>query len=285
MTITTNNFKGCPTASFSDLLASKLSHTDVVSSDIQHAMKSLFGNETVSKVTSGLISSNNEDSTPFYSGVNDMPEELGLTKLDWTNLKVKNNDSAHLLLNVSFGKKEAKPRCLIDFISEEFVFNATKEIFGKGLTLDTLSGCTTNLGEHDVDNVSYEFSISKLGILNTEHLIEKFFRNKDIENNNLLFEKIYTGITLKPSKITAEIPIFTEEHTQSTTIRTVIKELGAYQSIKASDPELSSDTIFNRILHSLVTLCEEILNSLSTESRKDVYPIFMRRMLLSQFQY
>lgn len=282
-TITTNNFTGCPTASFSDLLASKLSHTDVVSSDIQHAMKSLFGNETVSKLTHGLISSNDEDASPFYSGTKDNSEAFAPTKLDWTSLKVKNNDSAHLSLNVSFGKNESPPRCFIDFISEDFVFNATKDIFGKGLTLDVLSGCTTNLDDKDVDNVSYDFSISKLGMLNTERLIEEFFRINDLENknSNLLFEKIYTGITCNPSQIRPELSI----NTKSTTVSAAIKDLGAYQSIKASRPYLNGDTIFTRILSSLVTLCEEILNSLGSASRKDVYPIFMRRMLLSQFQY
>jgi len=286
-TITTNNFIGCPTASFSDLLASKLSHTDVVSSDIQHAMKSLFGNETVGKITRELTSNSSQLDSPFYAGEKDDSEAFTPSKIDWANVKVNNNENPCLSLDISFGKNEITPRTFNDFISEEFIFNTTKDIFGKGLTLSSLSGCITTLDDSDVDKVCYEFSISKLGIINTERLIEEFFRTNNLQNknSNLLFDRIYNSITYKPSQINPELPIFKQENTESSTVSAVIKELGAYKSIKSKRPDLDGGTISTLILSSLVKLCEEVLNLVGPTSQKEAYPIFMRRMLLSQFQY
>jgi hypothetical protein len=282
--ITTNNAIECPTASFSDLLASKLSHTDVVSSDIQYAMKSIFGNATAIEIANQLTPEFEETTTPIFTGQEKESEVYISRNLNWASLKVNNDDNAKLELEVHLDKHESQSRCIVDLIAEDFIYNMTKDVLGQGLALNSLSGFSADLDGSEVDKVSYSFPISTLGVLNSERLIEEFFTRNGLKNinNNLLFENIYNGVFQNSPHITLELPIWYQEDKECKTAGSFIKELGVYKSIEAKEPDLTDKAIFNRIIMALVSLCEDILHSFS---KREAYPIFMRRMLMSQFHY
>jgi hypothetical protein len=284
---TTNNVIECPTASFSDLLASKLSHTDVVSSDIQYAIKSIFGNATPSEIASQLTPKLEETTTPIFTGQEKESEVYISRDINWANLKVNNDENAKLALEVHLDKHESKSRCIADLTTDDFIYSMTKDVLGQGLTLNTISCFSADLDGSKVDTVCYSFPISTIGVLNSERLIEEFYTRNGLKNinNNLLFEKIYNGVFQNWLHITPELPIWYQENKGCTTAGAFIKELGVYKAIEAKEPELTDNAIFNRIIMALVSLCEEIVNAVSPPSKKDAYPIFMRRMLMSQFQY
>lgn len=285
--ITTNNDGECSIASFSDLLVSKLSHTDVVSSDIQYAIKSIFGNATAIEIANQLTPEFEETTTPIFTGQEKESEVYISRSLNWASVKVNNDENAKLELEVHLDKHESQSRCTVDLIAEDFIYNMTKDVLGQGLTLNSLSGFSADLDGGEVDKVSYSFSISTLGVLNSERLIEEFFTRSGLKNinNNLLFENIYSGIFQNSLHITPELPIWHQEGKECTTAGSVIKELGVYKAIEAKGPDLTDRAIFDRIIMALVSLCEEIALSVGVLSKKEAYPIFMRRMLMSQFQY
>jgi hypothetical protein len=282
--ITTSNTKECPATSFSDLLASKLSHTDVVSSDIQYAIKSIFGNSTATEIVSQLTSNHEESNTPIFTGQEKESEVYISTNLNWASLKVNNDENAKVALEIHLDKNESKSRCIVGLIADDFIYSMTKDILGQGLTLNAISCFSAELDGNEVDKVSYSFPISTLGTLNAERLIEDFFTKNGIKNinNNLLFENIYNGVFQNSPHITLELPIWYQEDKECKTAGSFIKELGVYKSIEAKEPDLTDKAIFNRIIMALVSLCEDILHSFS---KREAYPIFMRRMLMSQFHY
>jgi hypothetical protein len=285
--ITTSNTKECPATSFSDLLASKLSHTDVVSSDIQYAIKSIFGNSTATEIVSQLTSNHEESNTPIFTGQEKESEVYISTNLNWASLKVNNDENAKVALEIHLDKNESKSRCIVGLIADDFIYSMTKDILGQGLTLNAISCFSAELDGNEVDKVSYSFPISTLGTLNAERLIEDFFTKNGIKNinNNLLFENIYDGVFRNSPHIIPNLSIWYNEDKECTTTGAIIKDLGAYKSIKSKEPDLTDDAIFSRIITALVSLCEEIVNSVNVPSKKDAYPIFMRRMLMSQFKY
>lgn len=283
----------CPTDSFADLLASKLSHTDVVSSDIQYAMKSIFGASMVNTVTANLMAANDPAKIKAIPREESNTEISSFMHVNGSDLKVTYGDSANIELGVHFDRENSRLADISQLVQKDFICSVTQSVLGEGVDFDALSGFRTELFGGRVNKLSLEFSIDKLGLLRTERLVENFFReNQDsMTGNCVTFDAIFDVVcqsafeSFNNTHVKPTLDICHNSSEECYTLETAVNELGAYQSVRKQEPHMLGRELFERIMFALNRLYREVYALFDCPSHSKVYPVFMRRMLLSQFQY
>lgn len=292
MITTNNNTMESPTASFADLLASKLSHTDVVSSDIQHAMLSLFGNSNVDVVTANLMAANDEVDVFKFDKVEPSPPLTSFTNYSGTELKVLNGEETKLQLGIIFDTEKSDFTNIDQLINEQIVCDVTQSVFGESVNFRSLCGFSTYLRDSKVQKLSLEFSVNNMGLVTAERLVENFFRDNQhpVTGDCVIFDALFNVVSecayenLSDAKVRPTLPICPRSDV-CYMLESAVHELGAYQSARKQAPRLLGREIFERIMRALSKLYRELSSLFPAPTKSNVYPIFMRRMLLSQFQY
>ena len=291
--ITTNNNMECPTDSFADLLASKLSHTDVVSSDIQYAMKSIFGASMVNTVTANLMAANDPAKIKAIPREESNAEISSFTHFSGADLKVNYGESTNIELGIQFDCENSSLTGIAHLVQEDFICSVTQSVLGEKIDFGALSGFRTELFGERVNKLSLEFSVDKLGLLRTERLVENFFREnqESMIGNCVIFDAVFDVVCqsaferFNDTHIRPTLPICRDISEKCFTLESAVHELGAYQSARKQEPRTLNRELFERIMFALNKLYREIYALFDCPSHKKVYPLFMRRMLLSQFQY
>ncbi len=283
----------CPTDSFADLLASKLSHTDVVSSDIQYAMKSIFGESMVNTVAANLMAANDPSKIEAIKRDESDTQISSFTNFSGADLKVNYGESTNIELGIHFDCKNNSLIGINKIIQEDFIYSVTQNVLGESVDFGALCGFKSEFLGGRVNKLSLEFSVDNLGLLRAERLIENFFREnqESMIGNCVIFDAVFDVVcqdaykSFADSHVRPTLPLCQNNSEKCYTLESIVHELGAYQSARKQEPRVLSGELFQRIMFALNKLYREIYALFDCPSHNKVYPLFMRRMLLSQFQY